>query len=254
MLKAVYNFLVVFSFMVMVLFFGIFTDLFVWNETKRLKLRVEFLHRITKIGTKLIGIKIKHTKNADLKGAHFIVSNHLSYLDIVVLSSLYKTVFVSTTEVESIRFFGRLAKYGGSIFIDRKNRLNIKQDLNHVKQVLENGINIVIFLEGTTSNGDGILSFKSSFLEVVFQTDKPVVGICIKYRFFNQKEIKADNRDYVYYYADHTLLPHLVKFLSSLKSLEVDVREAGIFLTKDYPSRKHMANNLHHKISTLYAS
>lgn len=254
MLRPIYNFFIVSFFMLVIIVYGILTDILVWDEVKRVKLRVGLLHRITRIGTRLIGIKINHQKSLQTEGSHFIVSNHLSYLDIIIISSLFKTVFVSTTEVGSTKFFGRLSKYGGAVFIDRKNRLKVKDDIENIKNILKNDINVVVFLEGTTSNGDGVLPFKPSFLEVVFQTDKPVLGLCIKYRSFNGRPVDKDIRDMIYYYGDHQLTNHLVKFLVSLKRMEVDVKEAGIFLTKDFPSRKELANHLHQKISNLYVS
>ncbi|MEJ5172840.1 MAG: lysophospholipid acyltransferase family protein [Hydrogenothermaceae bacterium] len=254
MFRAIYNFIIVSSFMLTVLIYGILTDLLVWDEIKRVKMRAGFLHRITKMGTRLIGININMEKNNCPGNSYFIVSNHLGYLDIVILSAICKTVFISTTEVGSTKFFGRLARYGGSIFIDRKNRLKVKYDLENIKSILKNNINVTIFLEGTTSNGDTVLPFKSSFLEVVFQTDRPVVGLCIKYKTFNGKQIDKNIRDMIYYYGDHQLTSHLVKFLLSLKDLEVEIKNAGLFLTQDYPSRKELANQLHHEISKLYAS
>lgn len=254
MIRPVYNFFVVSFFMLMVLVYGVVTDLVVWNETKRLKLRADFLHRIARAGSRMIGIRINHTESIHNEGAHFIVSNHLSYLDIIVISAVYRTVFVSTTEVGSTKFFGRLARYGGSLFIDRKNRLRVKQDLENIKTILEKDTNIVIFLEGTTSNGDGVLPFKSSFLEVVFQTGKPVLGLCIKYHLFNGKPVDESTRDLVYYYGDHQLITHLINFLSSLRRLDVEVKEVGLFFAQDYPSRKELANQLYHRISSIYAS
>lgn len=254
MFRAIYNFTIVFSFMLMVLIYGILTDLVVWDEIKKVKLRAGFLHRLTKVGIRLIGIKVNIEKNSCPESSYFIVSNHLSYLDIVIISAVCKTVFISTTEVGSTKFFGRLAKYGGSVFIDRKNRLRVKDDLENIKRILKNNINVVIFLEGTTSNGNCVLPFKSSFLEVVFQTDKPVIGLCIKYKTFNGEQIDQNIKDMIYYYGDHQLTSHLFKFLSSLENLEVEIRNAGLFLTQDYPSRKELANQLHQEISKLYAS
>lgn len=254
MFRSAYNFLVVSFFMLLVLVYGVITDLLVWDEVKRSKLRAGFLHRIARVGSRMIGIRINHTGDTHSDVAHFIVSNHLSYLDIVVISSIYRTVFVSTTEVGSAKFFGRLAKYGGSLFIDRKNRLRVKQDMENIKTILENHTSIVIFLEGTTSNGDGVLPFKSSFLEVVFQTGKPVLGLCIKYRLFNGKPVDEKTRDLIYYYGDHKLASHLTGFLASLRTLDVEVKEVGLFFTQDYPSRKELATQLHQKISDIYAS
>lgn len=252
MVRAVYNILTVFVFMLSVFVYGVITDLFVRDESKKLKKRVGFLHRITKIGTKMVGIKVNTDKQLNIDNPHFIVSNHLSYLDIIIIASLHKTVFISTTEVGSTGFFGKLASYGGAVFIDRKNRLKVKEDLENIKKILQQDINVVIFLEGTTSNGDGVLPFKSSFLEVVFHTKKPVSGLCIKYKNFNSKPIDQSIRELIYYYGDHQLVSHMFRFLLNLRRLEVEVRDAGVFFTDHYPSRKEMAAEIHQKISNLY--
>lgn len=255
MLRPLYNITVVFMWMIFVFVCGFMLDIFVRDRNRKLKYKTDILHFATKTGTKMIGIKVNANRNFLHNHPYFIVSNHLSYLDIVIIASLYKTVFVSTTEVRSSSFFGRLSSYAGAVFIDRKNRFKVKEDMENIKEILQNGVNVSIFLEGTTSNGCSVLPFKSSFLEVVFNTNKPVIGLCIRYRSFNSKPIDEVSRDIVYYYADnHRLITHIFKFLTKLKSLEVDLDEVGVFLAQDYSSRKEMANDLHKEISAVYAS
>ncbi|MCX7738609.1 MAG: 1-acyl-sn-glycerol-3-phosphate acyltransferase [Hydrogenothermaceae bacterium] len=254
MFRGIYNILVVFSFMLAVFLHGLALDLLVKNELRRLNRKIDFLHKVAKLGTKLIGIRIKEVGGDHNRKASFIVSNHLSYLDIIIISSLYRSVFVSTTEVGSSKFFGKLASYGGAIFIDRTKRTALKEDIQKVKDVIEKDTNVAIFLEGTTSNGDGVLPFKSSFLEVVFKTGKPVFGLCLKYTAFNSKPVDQEVREFIYYYGDHVLLPHVLRFLYHLKSLEVEVKEVGFFSPENYQSRKELATELYNRISTVYAS
>jgi len=183
---------------------------------------------------------------------YIIVSNHLSYIDIIVLSAFAEAAFLSTKEVEDTFLFGHIAKYGGAIFIDRKNKANIISDMELFKSVLEDGFNMVVFLEGTTSNGDDVLPFKSSFAEVMLKAQKPILPVCIKYKYINGRPIAISNRDYVFYYGDMTLFHHLLSFLLNVNSMEIQL----YFLTPlhqiSHLSRKELTKILYEDIRSCY--
>ncbi|MEZ0323878.1 MAG: lysophospholipid acyltransferase family protein [Hydrogenothermaceae bacterium] len=254
--RGLYNISIVLFCISLILVYGVFSEIFIRDESNRLIKRARFLNKVSKFGLKLIGIKVYFKGRVNLSGEEgvFIVSNHLSYIDIVIISSIFETAFVSTTEVKSDKIFGKLASFSGSVFIDRKNRLKVREDMEKLETVLNNKINLCIFLEGTTSNGDRVLPFKSSYLEVVFKTQKPVLALCIKYKRFNSIEIGVENRDYVYYYGDHKLLNHILRFLLNLKTLDVEVIDVGLYMPKDFPSRKELSGVLQTDISEVYCS
>jgi 1-acyl-sn-glycerol-3-phosphate acyltransferase len=209
---------------------SLYIDIFVKDQKEKRKAFIKNASFFSRLVIKLFNINIKQNGIYIKDQNYIIVSNHLSYIDIVVLSAFIEAVFVSTKEVQETFLFGHIAKYGGAIFIDRKNKANILFDMELFKSVLEEGFKVVVFLEGTTSNGDDVLPFKSSFVEIMLKAQKPILPICIKYKSINDKPIAIYNRDYVFYYGDMELFKHFLSFLLNVDSIEIEL----FFLTPLY--------------------
>jgi 1-acyl-sn-glycerol-3-phosphate acyltransferase len=110
-----------------------------------------------------------------------LISNHVSYLDILVLSSLTPAVFVAKREVKSWPVMGLLAQMGGMVFIDRQRRMHVGEVNDKIQNALNDGVLVVVFPEGTSSDGKTILPFKSSLLEPASQQKHPLTIGCIEY-------------------------------------------------------------------------
>ena len=92
----------------------------------------------------------------------FVVSNHVSSLDILVLLSLVPSVFVTSVELKNRWLTGMIARCGGSIFVERRSAASLKKEINEISRVLKEGLTVVVFPEGTTSNGERVMPFKNS--------------------------------------------------------------------------------------------
>lgn len=112
----------------------------------------------------------------------FLVTNHLSYVDIAALRATVKGIFVAKAEVNSWFLAGRIVRDMGVIFIDRKNRRDIPRAGEEIIRKLNEGEGVIVFPEGTSTKGEDILPFNSSFLEFASQTDLPVSYASISYR------------------------------------------------------------------------
>src|SRR6185436_7426012 len=88
-----------------------------------------------------------------------LVSNHLSYLDILVLATLTPAVFVSKSEVKNWPVFGWFARMAGTIFLQRTRRADVVRISEEITTVLRGGHLVVLFPEGTSSNGRQVLPF-----------------------------------------------------------------------------------------------
>ncbi len=232
---------------------SVLIDMFTKNPKEKRNKFIENAHYFANIVLKVFNIKIDQKGMYVESGINYIiVSNHLSYFDIVILISRLKAVFVSTKEVEKTFLFGNFAKYGGAIFIDRTTKNGILSEINILKEVLEDELNLVIFLEGTTSNGEDVLPFKSSFVDVIIKTKKPVLPVCIKYELLNHKPIVISNKDYVFYYGDMELFTHILSFLINVKSLEVSLTLLKPIYKTDHLHRKELAKILYEDIRTCY--
>lgn len=161
--------------------------------------------------TWILGLRVRYDGHPLKPNQHYLyVGNHISYLDIMVLGTLFPPFFIAKSDMADWPIFGFLVKLGGTIFISRKRSL-VKQQMDLLKREMKTGKNLLLFPEGTTSNGREVLRFKSSLLNILYDADMPKVQIApfsIQYTQLNGTDF-PDNKDIVAWYADMELLPHL---------------------------------------------
>lgn len=136
-----------------------------------------------------------------------IVSNHLSHLDILLYAALMPCIFVSKSEVLRWPMFGILARCGGTIFVERNRKHGVEQPATAIASALTSGIPVVLFPEGTSTDGSTVLPFRSAFLQPAIATRTPVVPAAIGYSVADGRE--AD----MCYYGEVTFFPHLLSVL-----------------------------------------
>ncbi len=115
------------------------------------------------------------------KPPFLLVSNHVSYVDIPVLRLAANGIFVAKSEVKDWFLAGPMIRNMGNIFIDRKNRRDIPRAGAEVLRKLDEREGVILFPEGTSTKGEGILPFNSSFLEFAAKTDLPVSYAAVRY-------------------------------------------------------------------------
>ncbi len=111
----------------------------------------------------------------------FLVTNHLSYTDIPAIRNAAKGIFVAKAEVETWFIAGRICRDMGTIFIDRTNRRDIPRAGELIVERLDMGEGVVVFPEGTSTKGEEVLQFNSSFLEFAAKGGVPVSYASISY-------------------------------------------------------------------------
>lgn len=123
-----------------------------------------FYHRIA---LWLMGIRL-HVRGAIQDSSpSFIIANHISWLDIPIISSTAPLSFVAKSEIANWPVIGWFAKLQNCIFVERENRLRVGQVSNQISERLSENAHIVLFAEGTSGNGNGILPFRSSLFSAV---------------------------------------------------------------------------------------
>ena len=138
-----------------------------------------------------------------------LVCNHLSYLDILVLAALAPCVFVAKQEVKHWPVFGWFAKLAGTVFVHREHRAQTGQTLDKIETALQTGALVVVFPEGTSSDGRTVLPFKSSLLEPVVRQAHLLSAGLIQYAIAD-----GNVSEEVCYWKDMTLVPHLINLCS----------------------------------------
>jgi 1-acyl-sn-glycerol-3-phosphate acyltransferase len=172
-----------------------------------------------------------------LPAGGLLVSNHLSYVDILVLSSLTPSVFVAKREVKSWPVMGALAQLGGTVFIDRQRRTHVGAVNDEIQAALDDQALVIIFPEGTSSDGRTVLPFKSPLLEPATRLRHPLTIGRIHYTLADG----ADDTE-VCYWGDDTFFSHLLNLLSQ-RSVRARVRFAPV--THHGHDRKQLAQQLH---------
>jgi 1-acyl-sn-glycerol-3-phosphate acyltransferase len=111
-----------------------------------------------------------------------LVTNHLSYMDILVLASRLGCVFVAKAEIRGWPVLGPICRAFGTIFINREERRDIPRVTAELEAALDRGLGVVIFPEGTSSSGKGVLPFRSPLLAPAARLGIPVHYAALGYQ------------------------------------------------------------------------
>lgn len=165
---------------------------------------------------RLIGLHVRRSGERAVAAPALFVSNHTSYLDILVIQSQIEAAFVAKSEVSGWPLFGFLARLGNSVFIERRpSRSGAQSD--EMRRRLEAGESLILFPEATSSDGNRILPFRSPFFSVVEEPLEgraiPVQPISLVYTHANNLPISRRDRPFLTWYGDTELIPHLWQFL-----------------------------------------
>ncbi len=202
-------------------------------------------HRTT---AKVMGLRMK-TRGKAAQGKNdktqptLFVANHASYLDVVVLGSLLDASFVAKADIADWPFFGMLSKLQRTIFIDRK-RGSTHRQRDDIGNRLRKGDNLILFPEGTSSNGSSVLPFRSALFSVLESGETPITvqPVSVSYTKINGMPIGRDYRPLVAWYGTMELLPHLWNF-AGLGRVEIIVEFHPPVRLRDFSTRKELARH-----------
>ena len=202
----------------------------------------KWLHKSCVRGLKSIDVELTVHGSPPARG--LIVSNHLSYLDVLVYSAAVPCVFVSKAEVERWPIFGRYTRWSGSVFVRRHDRPDAARANEIVGDALQNGVPVVLFPEGTTTDGQRILRFHSTMLQPAIDVGAPITPCAIGYELED-----GDPGLEVCWWGDMTLVPHVLNLMS--KKL---VRAKVVFgePVEAIGDRKELSHLLHKKVGGLH--
>ncbi|MDF1748030.1 MAG: lysophospholipid acyltransferase family protein [Alphaproteobacteria bacterium] len=193
--------------------------------------------RIAAIDVRVIGAPIRDRPV-------LFVANHASYLDIVVLGALLPCSFVSKSEVRDWPIFGWLAVQQRTVFIERDPR-KADRHLSEMKQRIEDGGCLVLFPEGTSSDGSRVLPFKSALFQSA-SIEFPETGqievqtVSIAYNRLDGMPMGRALRPLYTWFGDMELVPHLLGWLG-LGTVGVDVVFHEPLRMNDVGGRKELA-------------
>ena len=184
------------------------------QRARRLRAIVAINSFLGRAALGLLNMRVQVEGEVPRERYFFIVSNHVSYIDPLVLFNAIQAVFVTSVEVRENKTLGPLCRLSECYFVERRNKFNIKQEIADIGTYLRLGCNLVLFPEGTSSNGDQILRFKTSFFQVAVNENAPILPVCLQYLQIDGEDITPTNRDSLYWYGNMGFFEHLVLILS----------------------------------------
>jgi len=214
------------------------------RKARTRRARAEWLQRAASGCVRILHLEISQFGALPTSG--LLVSNHLGYVDIILLAALRPCLFVSKREVREWPIFGHCAQFAGTIFIDRAHRGDVSSVIQQMQAALDDGVLVVLFPEGTSSGGASVLPFKSSLLESARRLGCPVTAAAINYAL---DEGLAANE--VCFWREMTLVPHLLNVWS--KPLIYSMLRCGVARQRR-GDRKSLARELQTEVAALHAA
>lgn len=214
---------------------------FLMPKKRRSRFSINVTSFYCRIGLRILGIRLQVRGPSGVRTTSktLYVCNHLSYLDILLIASVFPAHFVSSREVEEMPFLGLVCKCSGSLFVERRNRQRLSADIAHLSEIISGGRPVLLFPEGTSSDGTDILPFKVSLFAAAERSETHIIPLCLKYEFIDGQPFGPPNHDKICYYGDMEFFAHLRRLVS--------IRSASATLTvlKPIPavfySRKEIA-------------
>jgi len=213
---------------------------------------------LSRISLGLLGVNIDllspQRLSAPVSGSgRLLVANHLSYLDVLILVSLVRTSFVTSVEVRDTPGLGLIARLGGCIFVERRSRENLTNEVGEIARHLDIGENVTVFPEATSTNGDAVLPFKRAMFRSVEGRPIPVIPMAIRYTSAAGAPLSAANRDWICWYGSMDFLPHLWS-LCSLGEVGVRIDVQSPLNVVPHMCRKELAEHAHQVVAGAYAA
>ena len=144
------------------------------------------------------------------------VCNHISYLDILILGSNLNGIFVAKSEISKWPIINKLCKLGRTIFVDRNNFIKVKDQVKLISDRLDKGLSVILFPEGTSSDGSKVLPFKSSLMGIIEskkEKNYKVQPVSISYSKLDGMPVELKFRPFFAWFGNMNLVSHAWKFL-----------------------------------------
>jgi 1-acyl-sn-glycerol-3-phosphate acyltransferase len=210
-------------------FFALVAVVHLWISILALPNRWKIISRLNRNFTLLVRLilNIKITVSGDEgqleRGGYVIVANHVSYVDGIVLGSIFPILFVSKREVKKWPIIGQWNVLCGTIFINRQRKALVGTLIRELTRKLKQEANILLFPEGTSTNGEKMLPFQTAPLAAPLRSRSIIVPVTVTYKTIDELPVNSSNRDFIYWYGDMEFVSHFWRLLA--------VRSAEVLLT-----------------------
>jgi 1-acyl-sn-glycerol-3-phosphate acyltransferase len=206
---------------------------------------------------RLLGIRIHLHGRIDRRRPLMLASNHTSWKDILVLGAVADVAFIAKSEVAGWPVFGLLARLQKTIFVAREQKRQAGQQVNEIAERMKAGEIVVLFPEGTTSDGNRLLDIKSSLFGAAAAAVPSVPGnvvhvqpVAIAYTRVYGMAMGRYHRPIAAWPGDIELVPHLIGVLKA-EAIDVDISFGEAIAFRAGDNRKVLSAEVAAKIRRM---
>jgi 1-acyl-sn-glycerol-3-phosphate acyltransferase len=209
-----------------VVFFALVAIVHLWISVLGLPNRWKIISRLNRNYTLLLrlilNIRVSVTGDEGQleRGGYVIIANHVSYVDGIVLGSIFPIIFVSKREVKRWPIVGQWNVLCGTIFINRQRKVQVASLIRQMTRKLKQEANLLLFPEGTSTNGEEMLPFQTVPFAAPLRNRSIIVPVTVTYKTIDDQRVTTANRDSVYWYGDMEFVTHFWDLLA-LRGIEV---------------------------------
>ncbi len=196
----------------------------------------------------VMGIRVETFGRPCREPGVLLAANHTSYLDMPVLAAVIPLAFIAKSEVAGWPLFGTLSHLARTVFVERERRSKAGLQRDRIRERLEAGGTIVLFAEGTSSDGNRVLPFTSALLasaagmvpaEHGNKRRVLVQPVSVAYTRLHGIPMGRELRPFSAWYGDMELVPHLWEVFT-LGPIDVMVHYHPPLTVDQFASRKEL--------------
>lgn len=173
------------------------------------------------------------------------VANHLSYTDIILIAATMRTAFVAKSEVRHWPVIGHVVAMAGTIFVNRERHRSLLGANDAIAETLDSGTSVAVFAEGSSTDGQSVLPFRPSLLNIAARRKIPVHYGYLTYRLGEDDAARRETRERICWWGDAGFFAHIGRLLM-LPGFSARLVFGDQGLVSD--DRKQLADALHERV------
>ncbi|QZD94997.1 lysophospholipid acyltransferase family protein [Qipengyuania gelatinilytica] len=164
----------------------------------------------------------------------FFISNHVSWLDILAMAGASGTAFVAKWELSQVPVIGWLCGLNRTVFVKREHRMGVAEQINALKEALQDNWSVTVFPEGTVTDGHSLLPFKSSMISVL---EPPPPGVMVQPAVVDYGE----NSEEIAWVGEESGLHNAMRVMARRGTFKLRIIYLEPFSPEDHRGRKAIA-------------
>jgi lyso-ornithine lipid O-acyltransferase len=214
---------------------------------------LSLVQRNCKVGLAILGVEVEVVGREHWRPGqnYLVVANHMSYLDALVFGAFHPFCFVTSVEMKESPGIGLCTEAGGCLYVERRNKQNIAEEIKEIKEALEGNFSVAIFPESTSTDGSKVLPFKRPLFAAAIFANRPVLPVILEYESVDGHPLTAENHAAVCWYGDMDFGPHLFQ-LTGYHHIKAKLTILPELPISAESSRDNLAEAAHEAIASQY--